>query len=46
MKKTDAQKNIIRRAGLRPIFWKVICDVGRFMIVCNRFTGTIRNLEK
>lgn len=45
-KKTDAQKNIIRRRCRFPFFWTILDDNDFYLTVCNRITGTIRVIGK
>lgn len=46
MKKTDEQKRLIRDNKMIPMFWTVINDKEKHMLVVNTFTGEYRVLEK
>ena len=46
MKKTDAQKQLIRDNNMIPLFWKVVTDKDTHMLVVNTFTGEYRVIEK
>ncbi len=46
MKKTDEQKQLIRDNKMIPLFWKVITDKEKHMLIVNTFTGEYRVLEK
>lgn len=46
MRKTDAQKNIIRRRCKCPAFWKILQDVPHCMIVKHRITGEVKVIDK
>ena len=46
MKKTDAQKKLIRGRKMIPMFWTVVNDKDTHMLVVNTFTGEYRVIEK
>lgn len=46
MKKTDEQKQLMRKHKMRPIFWTVITDKKSHLLVVNTFTGEYRVLDK
>jgi hypothetical protein len=46
MKKTDEQKQLIRDNKMIPLFWKVVTDKEKQMLIVNTFTGEYRVVEK
>ena len=46
MKKTDAQKKLIRGRKMIPMFWTVVTDKEKHMLIVNTFTGEYRVIEK
>ena len=46
MKKTDAQKQLIRDRKMFPRFWTIVNDKETHMLVVNTFTGEYRVIEK
>jgi hypothetical protein len=46
MKKTDEQKQMIRDNHLIPLFWKVVTDKEKHMLIVNTFTGEYLVIEK
>lgn len=46
MKKTDTQKQLIRKNKLIPLFWTVVTDSESHLLCVNTFTGDYRVLDK
>ena len=46
MKKSGKQKQLIRDNNMIPLFWKVITDKEKHMLIVNTFTGEYRVIEK
>ena len=46
MKKTDEQKQLIRDNKMIPLFWNVVTDKEKHMLIVNTFTGEYRVIEK
>ena len=46
MKKTEAQKQLIRGNKMIPLFWTVVTDKEKHMLIVNTFTGEYRVIEK
>ena len=46
MKKTDDQKQLIRDNNMIPLFWNVVTDKEKHMLIVNTFTGEYRVIEK
>ena len=46
MKKTEAQKQLIRDNKMIPLFWKVITEKKTHLLVVNTLSGEYRVLEK
>ena len=46
MKKTEDQKQLIRDNNMIPLFWKVITERKKHMLIVNTFTGEYRVIEK
>ena len=44
--KTPEQKRILRGNRMIPLFWTVITDAEKHMLVVNTFTGEYRVLDK
>lgn len=45
-KKTKDQKRVIRNCGMRPLFWKVLSEDDKYLVVMNWLTGEVRLLGK
>jgi hypothetical protein len=46
MKKTEDQKKLIRDNKMIPLFWNVVADKEKHMLIVNTFTGEYRVIEK
>jgi hypothetical protein len=46
MKKTEEQKRLILDNKMVPLFWKVVTDKEKHMLIVNTFTGEYRVIEK
>lgn len=46
MKKTPAQKQLLRDYKMIPLFWKVVTDSRDHILAVNTFTGEYRVLDK
>lgn len=46
MKKTEDQKQLIRDNKMIPLFWKIVTDKEKHMLIVNTFTGEYRVIEK
>lgn len=46
MNKTDEQKQLILDNKMNPLFWKVVTDNEKHMLIFNTFTGEYRVIEK
>lgn len=43
---TKEQAEAMKKIGMNPMFWVVIRDLHKSMIVCHRITGEVKLVEK